>query len=113
MQKETKEFFIVLLIVSTLLGGFGQLLLKIGVSGSHLTQIAIFVILGFVSYVVSSALYLYVLGRMHLSWAYGFGGLSYIFATILAIVVLGEAVSWLRWAGIIVIAIGTVLVGLS
>ncbi len=118
MQKETKEFFMALLLVSTILGGVGQLLLKIGISNpTHLALGTVglvgFIVLGFIAYVASSGFYLYVLGRMHLSWAYGFGGISYIAATILAMLVLSEAVSPLRWAGIIIIAIGTALVGLS
>lgn len=113
MNKEAKGFFVVLLVVSTLLGAVGQLLFKIGVLNQSVTVVAAYVVVGFVAYAVSSLIYLYVLGRMHLSWAYGFGGLSYIFATIFAIVLLGETVSWLRWAGVLIIAVGTALVGLS
>ena len=62
---------------------------------------------------ISTVIYFYVLGRTHLSWAYGFTGLSYIFASAIAFLFLGELVPGLRWLGIAIIAIGTALVGSS
>ena len=53
------------------------------------------------------------MSRVHLSWAYTIGGMGYVIAIVLAAVVLGEPVSALRWAGILVITLGVVLIGLS
>lgn len=108
----SKSFFALLLIASTLLGGAGQFLFKYGLNDSGIALV-FYIVLGFLVYAVSTALYFYVLSRKSLSWAYGFGGLSYIFASVLAFLALGEIISPLRWLGIAVIAIGTAVVGFS
>lgn len=112
-MKDGRRFFIVLLVISTLLGSFGQLLFKIGVDSSGIGAVLFFVIGGLLSYGFATLIYLYILGRKSLSWTYGFVGFSYIFTTILAFFVLGEAVSPARWIGVIVIAIGTAVIGSS
>ncbi|MDE1874382.1 MAG: hypothetical protein KGI04_04700 [Candidatus Micrarchaeota archaeon] len=109
---EGKKAFVALLLMSTLLGAAGQLFFKIGVTGSF-TALVEFIALGLLAYGGSTVLYFYVLSRTHLSWAYGFTGLSYIFASVLAYLFLSEAVPLLRWDGIFLITIGTVLIGLS
>jgi drug/metabolite transporter (DMT)-like permease len=107
-----KKIFVMLLLTSTLLGAFGQIFFKIGVTSS-ISGLIEFVLLGILSYFASTVLYFYVLSRTHLSWAYGFTGLSYIFASVIAYLFLGETVPPLRWAGILVIALGTALIGFS
>ncbi len=99
---------VAILLVSTLLGSAGQLLFKLGLSSS-----TVFLLLGILVYGISTLIYLYILGRTHLSWTYGITGLSYIFASVLAMIFLGERISALRWLGIGIIAIGTALVGIS
>ncbi|MDE1846178.1 MAG: hypothetical protein KGH53_02770 [Candidatus Micrarchaeota archaeon] len=112
-KSEDKFAFACVLVVSTFLGAVGQLAFKIGVSSSLPINLALYVIVGFVVYAISTVLYFYILSRTHLSWAYSFGGLSYIFTTILALTVLGEAIPFLRWAGVLTIAIGVALIGAS
>ncbi len=112
-MEEKKIFFAALLLVSTLLGSFGQLFFKMGVDAQSTSLLAGFILTGIIAYGVATLIYLYILGRSHLSWAYGFVGFSYIFTTILAFSVLGEAVGPERWAGVVIIAIGTALIGLS
>ncbi len=111
-MKQGKLAFVFLLLFSTLLGAAGQLFFKLGVTGD-LTQLVVFVAIGMAAYGVATVSYFYVLSRTHLSWAYGFTGLSYIFASVIAYLFLGEAVPLLRWDGIFLITIGTVLIGLS
>ncbi len=111
-MKDGKMLFATILVISAFLGAVGQLLFKLGLSSS-LGMLVAFIAAGFIAYVISTVLYFYILGRSHLSWAYGFGGLSYIFATVFASVVIGETVSLTRWIGVIVIFIGVVLIGLS
>lgn len=99
------------LVVSTLLGALGQFLFK----GAFVFQ-GVFEILlsaGIGLYFLSTIVYFYVLSRTHLSWAYSFGGLSYIFAVILADLFLKESVPPLRWVGVVLIAVGVLLVGKS
>ncbi|MDE1855459.1 MAG: hypothetical protein KGH57_04045 [Candidatus Micrarchaeota archaeon] len=107
-----KMVFVLLLLTSTLLGAAGQLFFKIGVT-SGFSGLVEFVALGLVAYGVSTVIYFYVLSRTHLSWAYGFTGLSYIFASVIAYLFLGELIPALRWEGILIITLGTVLIGLS
>lgn len=105
--------FIPILVASTFLGALGQLLFKIGVLSQAEIALLAFVITGFFIYVVSTVLYLYTLSRTHLSWAYSFVGLSYIFTTLLAMSVLNESIPILRWIGVIVIVAGVAISGLS
>lgn len=103
-----------LLFVSTFLGAFGQLLFKYGLNNSSsFVLLASGIILGLTAYAVSTLVYLFVLSRVHLSWAYGIGGLSYIFATMFAAFVLLENIPLFRWIGVGVIFIGVVFIGLS
>ena len=107
----SKMKYVAMLAVSTFLGALGQLMFK---SAFDITSLfAGLLIAGLVSYIFSTVFYFYVLSRTHLSWAYGIGGLSYIFTVILARFVLLENVPALRWAGVLVITAGVILIGFS
>ncbi len=113
-MKEGKRLFVSIALVSTLLGATGQFLFKLGVSDlSSISGTAYYLALGIMAYGLSTILYFYILSRVHLSWAYSMGGISYILASIFAMLFLGENIVPLRWVGIAVIAIGVALVGLS
>ena len=113
MAVQNKALFVSILIVSTFLGALGQLLFKVGVNSQTTMLLLAFVIAGLVVYIISTVLYLYTLSRTHLSWAYSFGGLSYIFTSILAYFILGEEIPPLRWIGVLVIVVGVALIGMS
>jgi drug/metabolite transporter (DMT)-like permease len=70
-----------------------------------------FVIGGFVAYAVSAALWIVVLSRAELSWAFPMVSLSYVLTAILSPVLLGESFSAQRFIGILVICFGVFLVG--
>lgn len=108
MKTHSKRTLLMILLLSTFLGSLGQLAFKVGLMTS-----AWYIFAGLMAYAISTVIFLYVLSRTHLSWTYGIGGLSYVFASILAFFVLGEQITPVRWVGIIVIAVGTALVGLS
>ncbi|MDE1768377.1 MAG: hypothetical protein KGH67_01655 [Candidatus Micrarchaeota archaeon] len=112
-MKNDKLLFAVLLLGSTLLGSVGQLLFKMGVDSGMIYTIALYVMGGVIAYGIATVVYLYILGRSHLIWTYGFVGFSYIFTTIFAYFILGESVGPLRWLGVMVIALGTALIGIS
>jgi drug/metabolite transporter (DMT)-like permease len=112
MKQSNKRALIFMLLISTMLGAAGQLLFKMGVT-SDLGGLVTFIMVGVSAYLVSTLIYFYVLSRTHLSWAYGFTGLSYIFASVVAFLFLGEQIPILRWIGIFVIAVGTLLIGTS
>lgn len=98
------------LVLSTFLGALGQLLFKYSF---HSISFAVFLALGLISYFASTIVYFYVLSRVHLSWAYSLGGLSYIFAVIFAATILSENVPPLRWLGVSIIFLGVLLIGIT
>lgn len=110
-KQHAKSFFIILLTCSTTLGGIGQFLFKEALQNPN--SLALFLAAGLFAYAISTIAYFYALGRSHLSWAYSFGGISYVVASLLAAFVLGEAIPPVRWFGILVIAIGTAVIGSS
>ncbi|MGI0100351.1 MAG: hypothetical protein ACREBH_01335 [Candidatus Micrarchaeaceae archaeon] len=109
-SKENKAVVVMLLVFSALLGGVGQFLFKYAFL-DH--QLSLTLAAGLLVYAVSTAVYFYVLSRVHLSWAYGLNGISYIVAVVFAATILAENVSALRWAGVLLIALGVVLVSVS
>lgn len=109
-MKDSKHISMILLVVSTVLGGIGQFLFKYAFLDKEL---ALTLAAGLGAYAISTAIYFYVLSRVHLSWAYAITGVSYVVAVILAATLLMENVTPLRWAGVMIIAFGVVLVGIS
>lgn len=109
-MNSAKTWNIALLVVSTLLGAIGQFFYKYALGSSSLI---LWIGVGILFYVISTVIYLTVLSRSHLSWAYGLNGLSYIFATVFAAAILLENVPLLRWAGVGIIFLGVILIGLS
>jgi uncharacterized membrane protein len=110
MGEKNKAKLVMMMLFSALLGSGGQLFFKLAFSPG---PFAILLAIGVALYLSSTVIYFYVLGRSHLSWTYGFTGLSYIFASLLASLVLGESIGILRWTGIGLIAIGTAMIGTS
>jgi hypothetical protein len=96
------------LALSTLMGAAAQLVFKISLSDGMLDLL----ILGILTYLASSLLYFYVISRAHLSWAYGVGGLSYIFAVVLGALFI-EQVPVIRWVGVMAITAGVLAVAVS
>ncbi len=68
------------------------------------------VLTGVVLYAVSSFFWLIALSRVDLSYAYPFVGLAYVAVALFSWLFLGESLSLLRWAGIVLIVCGVVLV---
>jgi drug/metabolite transporter (DMT)-like permease len=56
---------------------------------------------------------LILMSRSDISLLWPLTGLSFVFATIAAIIFLGEKVSPLRWAGVALIVMGAVIIGYS
>ncbi|MDE1860324.1 MAG: hypothetical protein KGH72_01255 [Candidatus Micrarchaeota archaeon] len=113
MAQKSKLLLVCVLLVSTSLASIGQLLFKLGLSQAGAIQLVSYVCLGIIVYGMSIIAYFYALGRTHLSWGYGFTGLSYAFTALLAYLVLGETIGSMRALGIIAIVIGTVVIGVS
>ncbi len=111
------------IITATILGGVGQACIKQGVStvgpivgfNERLWQ-AVFngwVLTGFASYGLSSLLYLMVVSKKGLSFAYPFVAANQVIVFLLAWILFKEAIPPLRGAGVAVICVGTFLIALS
>lgn len=68
------------------------------------------VVFGLFLYALSAGIWLVVLSRVELSFAYPMVGLSYVLVVLLSAVFLGEHVSAVRWLGALVILAGVVLI---
>ncbi len=123
MNKELKirEYSMIILLILTLcaLISLGQVFLKTGLEKfGKLTPSDFFsrkivemikeknLVLGVVLYAISTLLWLIILSRAELSFAYPLVALSYLFGVIFAKIFLGESISLLRWVGAIIIILG-------
>ncbi|MCL5430415.1 MAG: hypothetical protein M1504_02975 [Candidatus Marsarchaeota archaeon] len=112
-MKEGKTKNLLLLLVSTSLAAIGQFFFKYSFGLQGMYQFLAVLALGIVAYFASTIVYLFVLSRAHLHWVYSIGGLSYVFAVILAATVLNEAIPPLRWVGVLIIFAGVAIIGMS
>jgi drug/metabolite transporter (DMT)-like permease len=113
-----------LILVSVTLAAVAQLTLKYGmnqvkdsygVAGLNAGSVKAVastpaVWLGLVLFGVSAVVWLLVLSRASLSFAYPFAALTYILIVVFDLFVLHETIPPLRWAGVAFIAVGIVLV---
>ena len=119
-----KVFDIVAIFISILFAVIGQLLLKMGMLriGKFSFDISTlvhqyirillnpFVIAGLVGFFVSMLVWLYVLSRMELSFAYPFVALNYVLILFGSHFLLKEAITPMKVIGVVVIVIGVYLV---
>lgn len=122
-----KPVLILFIIVSVLLAATAQLTLKHGVDrvtkgghsgivlsepGTSLVRVARepFVWAGLILFGISAAVWIVVLSRVSLSFAYPFAALTYIIIVLFDRLILKVPVPGLRWAGVLLIATGIVLV---
>lgn len=125
--KRRKPVLILFIIVSVLLAATAQLTLKYGVDrvtkGGHsgivlsepttsVVRVARepFVWVGLLLFGISAALWIVVLSRVSLSFAYPFAAMTYIIIVLFDRLILRAPVPGLRWAGVLLIATGIVLV---
>ena len=126
-EKGSRTMLIGLILVSVALAAVAQLILKSGMN--HVTRdgaiplafgdpigtfrrivVAPLVWAGLLTFVVSAAVWLLVLSRVPLSFAYPFAALGYVVIVLFSLLVLHEHVPPLRWAGVGLIVAGIVLV---
>jgi drug/metabolite transporter (DMT)-like permease len=99
----------------TLKHGMNQVTARSGVATLRLGSLKAmatnaFVVGGLVLFALSAVIWLMVLSRASLSFAYPFVSLSYLVIVLADRFVLGESVPPLRWAGVALIMTGIVLV---
>jgi drug/metabolite transporter (DMT)-like permease len=126
-ETRRKPVLILFIILSVLLAATAQLTLKYGVdrvtkhghSGivlSEPTTSALrvarepFVWIGLLLFAISAAVWIVVLSRTSLSFAYPFAAITYIVIVLFDRFILKQPVPGLRWAGVLLIATGIVLV---
>lgn len=122
MKKMAAINIILLILVSVVLGAFGQISMKKGLKNkpiqiNELVSLKFFstvfepnVFLGVVLYIVATLIWLVVLSNAEVSQVYPLIALGYIVTAVFARIYLGENISFLRWLGIILIVAGAVLV---
>jgi drug/metabolite transporter (DMT)-like permease len=116
-------FVIISLFSSIFLGVVGQVFIKKGLNiignldfsrelvGSYLKIFfSPLVIVGISLYFLGVFFWLYALSKVDLSFAFPFVSLSYILVVLFSWLLLGESISYLRWAGVFVICIGVFLI---
>jgi|SRR5438445_3777659 len=112
-----------LILISVLLGVFGQLSMKRGMSiegkislpelfSTRLFSIILnpYVFLGISLYVVATGLWLVVLSTEELSFAYPLISLGYVFVAIFSKIFFDENITTFRMVGIVLIVLGTYFV---
>jgi drug/metabolite transporter (DMT)-like permease len=108
--------------ISVSLGVCGQLLFKytmmrVGTFDlSHLSTAiptlaaSPFLWLGLCCYGISTVVWLMILSRVHLSFAYPLLSTGYILVVVLSYLIFKEPVTWLRFGGVLVIVTGVIMV---
>ncbi len=113
-----------MILLGVLLNAAAQLVLKKGMTDighfsftmENLLPVGIkvamnpFVILGVIFYVVSLAVWLMVLSRVDVSYAYPLLSVGYIVAALAGKYLFHEPLGPVRWAGIIIICLGVFLI---
>jgi drug/metabolite transporter (DMT)-like permease len=115
----------VLILIAVLLGVAGELLLKSGIDSvgelnlNGVKAIAktgwdVFttprIVIGFVCYGAAALMWLVVLSRLDLGYAYPMLALTYVFVPLAAKLVLHESVPTGRWVGVGMIIMGVIVV---
>jgi multidrug transporter EmrE-like cation transporter len=113
---------IVLVLISVLLGVSGQLSLKQGMKNIGNFEIKDFlsnkvfeliaekfVVIGIASYAIATLLWLVVLSKAELSFAYPMLAIGYILIAIFSKIFFGENITFVRFLGILLISLGVFL----
>ncbi len=111
---------LIMVLVSIGIGVTGQLLLKIGANtpvygpGDLVRNLlSPTTIIALIMYVVASFLWIAVLSRARLSYAYPLLGLNYALVVLMSFLILHEPVSLYRWMGVSLIVLGFIVVATS
>lgn len=115
---------ILVILVCVVLNTIAQILLKFGMSNldkkaslsvaflpSLITNA--YIVFGAALYGTSFILWLYVLSKVKVSYAYPFISLSYLLVAVLGFFLLNEKVSISAWIGICLVVMGVALIGMS
>jgi multidrug transporter EmrE-like cation transporter len=126
-EAEKKMKLLILILTPIAIGVVAQIFLKMGmlqvgkfaITGSNIIPqfIKIFmnpaVFVGFTLYFISALMWLIVLSRVELSFAYPLLSVGYVLILIASWLLFKENVSLIRWSGVIVICFGVYLISRS
>jgi len=114
---------ILLILISVVLNAVAQILMRKGMlcvgevsSGHSLLKIlpqmitTIYLWLSLICYGMSILIWMIVLSRVEVSFAYAFSSLGYVLVTVIGVVFLKENISVFRIVGILVVCTGIILV---
>jgi len=114
---ETHLWAIWLVILGTLIGSFGPILLK---KAAHRLKLNIksiitdkYLIGGVVLYGLATIVFIPALKGGELSVLYPFVALSYVWVSLLSVRFLNEKMNALKWIGILLIILGVTFIGLG
>lgn len=112
---KTKSWAIGLVVVSTLIISFAQILWKMASSKLSLNVIELVMnwqlILGFVLYAIAAAALIFALKHGELSVLYPFVGASFVWVSLLSMWMLGEGMNVFKWSGVVFIILGLSFIG--
>src|SRR5512137_867524 len=119
--------YIPLILVGVFLNAFAQVLLKRGMLGIGyfefhfqsvfpiIKKVALnsYILSGLASYVISVAIWLLVLARVEVSYAYPFLSVGYVVVTVMGYFIFQESLSWIRVVGTSIIIVGVIVLSRS
>jgi multidrug transporter EmrE-like cation transporter len=123
-KPKMNQYLIMLILCSVLLSSIAQIVLKTGMSNTSVLQAIqsqsamqafnaiatnIHVIGGLTLYFASAAVWLLVLARVDVSFAYPFVGLGFVVTMLLAFFINGEVLSTTKIVGTLCIALGVAI----
>ena len=113
----TQLWAISLVILATLVGAFGPIMLK-KASARKLSKISSliknhYLFFGASLYAVGTLLFIPALKGGNLSVLYPFVSLSYIWVSLLSVKFLGEKMNKYKWFGIVLIVLGVIFIGIG
>ncbi|MBS3102122.1 EamA family transporter [Candidatus Woesearchaeota archaeon] len=111
----TQTWAILLVVIATLVGAFGPILLK-KASARKLSKISsliknYYLFGGVALYALGTLLFIPALKGGDLSILYPFVSLSYIWVSLLSVKFLGEKMNKYKWVGILLIILGVTFIG--
>lgn len=108
----------VMILISVSLGVTGQICFKTGMRGFEGNYFGLFahvlktpvIILGLGCYFISTLIWLNILSKVNLSYAYPMLSIGYALVVFLSWIIFKENVSLWRWLGVVLISLGVSLI---
>lgn len=116
-EMATQLWAIGLVVLATLIGAFGPILLK-KASAKHLSRLSSLatnyhLFGGVALYAIGTMLFIPALKGGDLSVLYPFVAVNYIWVSLLSVKFLGEKMNRLKWLGILLIIVGVTFIGIG